>query len=76
MNTTSTRANVVLAAGAWMLWVWGTRIWNILNDASTTFGFKAVHSVLAIVSVGFGVALITIGIRMRRERRADVTAGV
>jgi hypothetical protein len=67
MNATRTRANVILAAAAWTLWVWGTRIWNILQDPDHSFGFKAVHAALAIVSVAFAVALGVIGWRMRRE---------
>jgi hypothetical protein len=67
MKRTRTRANVLLAAAAWTLWVWGTRIWNIAQDPDTTFGFKAVHAALAAVSVAFAAALAVIGWRMRRE---------
>jgi hypothetical protein len=71
MKSTRTRANVLLAAAAWTLWVWGTRIWNILDDPATTTGFKVVHTVLAVVSVAFAVALAMIGVRMHREAAAE-----
>ena len=71
MNRTRTRANVLLAAAAWTLWVWGTRIWNILSDPDRTVGFKAVHALLALVSVAFAGALGVIGWRMRREAAAE-----
>jgi hypothetical protein len=63
------RANVLLAAAAWTLYVWVTRMWNIARDPAHGLGFKAVHGLLAVVSVGFAVALAVIGLRMRREAR-------
>jgi hypothetical protein len=70
MKTTRARANVLLAAAAWTLYVWITRMWNIARDPAHDFGFKAVHGVLAVVSVAFAVALGVIGLRMRREAAA------
>jgi hypothetical protein len=70
MKTTRARANVLLAAAAWTLYVWITRMWNIARDPEHDFGFKAVHGVLAVVSVAFAVALGVIGLRMRREAAA------
>jgi hypothetical protein len=67
MKTSRARANVLLAAAAWTVYVWVTRMWNIARDPAHDFGFKAVHSALAIVSVAFAVALAVIGLRMRRE---------
>jgi hypothetical protein len=71
MRTTRTRSTLLLAAAAWTIWVWTTRIWNILNDPAHDAAFKAVHSLLALVSVAFGIAIGVIGLRMRREARAD-----
>jgi hypothetical protein len=68
--STRTRANVLLAAAAWTLYVWITRMWNIARDPEHDFGFKAVHGALAVVSVAFAVALGVIGLRMRREAAA------
>jgi methylmalonyl-CoA mutase cobalamin-binding subunit len=55
------------AFAVWTVWVWATRIWNLLADDHSV-GFKVVHSVLALVSVGF--AVVTWGIVRRvRERQ-------
>lgn len=70
MRTTRARSTLLLAAAAWTIWVWTTRIWNILNDPAHDAAFKAVHSLLALVSVAFGIAIGVIGLRMRREARA------
>jgi small neutral amino acid transporter SnatA (MarC family) len=59
-------AGVLLAAGTWTLFVWLTRINNILGDDRST-SFKVVHVVLAMVSVAFGVAVGWIGLRAWRQ---------
>lgn len=60
-------ALIVRAFAAWTVWVWGTRIWNVLGEDERSFGFKLVHVVLALVSVAF--AVVTWGIVRRvRER--------
>ena len=70
MRTLRTRSTLLLAAGAWTIWVWVTRIWNIVGDPAHDAAFKLVHSLLALVSVAFGIALAVVGLRMRREERA------
>jgi hypothetical protein len=67
MRTARTRSNLLLAAAAWTLYVWVTRMWNIAGDPSHDLGFKVVHGLLALVSVAFAVALAVVGVRMRRE---------
>jgi hypothetical protein len=67
MRTVRNRANLLLAAAAWTLSVWVTRMWNIAGDPSHDLGFKVVHGLLALVSVAFAVALAVVGLRMRRE---------
>ena len=67
MKTSRARSNVLLAAAAWTVYVWVTRMWNIARDSEHDFGFKAVHGVLAIISIAFAIALAVIGFRMRRE---------
>jgi hypothetical protein len=69
LRTLRARSTLLLAASAWTIWIWVTRIWNILGDAAHDAAFKAVHSLLALVSVAFGVALAVLGLRMRREER-------
>lgn len=59
-------AGVLLAAAVWTLFVWLTRIGNILGDDRST-SFKVVHVVLAAVSVGFGLAIGWIGLRAWRQ---------
>ena len=75
MRTLRARSTLLLAAAAWTIWVWATRIWNILNDPTRDAAFKAVHSLLALVSIAFAVALGVVGLRMRREAREIETAG-
>jgi hypothetical protein len=62
-------AKVLVAACAWTLYVWITRMWNIAQD-DHSFGFKAVHAVLAVISIGFGIAVGVIGWRALRAERA------
>ena len=69
MQSLRARSTLLLAAAVWTIWVWATRIWNILGDPAHGAAFKAVHSLLALVSVAFGIALGVIGLRMRREER-------
>jgi hypothetical protein len=70
MRSIRARANVLLAAAGWTYYVWLTRIWNILRDPAHDLGFKVVHTVLAVVSLGFAVAITVIALRMRRESRS------
>jgi hypothetical protein len=70
MRSLRARSTLLLAAAAWTIWVWVTRIWNILGDPANDAAFKLVHSLLALVSVAFGIALGVVGLRMRREERA------
>jgi hypothetical protein len=59
---TKRRAWVLIAAAIWTLYVWGTRIW-IISRLSNGTGFKVVHYVLAAISIGFAIAVGSIGIR-------------
>ena len=70
MRSLRARSTLLLAAAAWTIWVWVTRIWNIVGDPAHDAAFKLVHSLLALVSVAFGIALAVVGLRMRREERA------
>lgn len=47
---------IVRVFAAWTVFVWTTRIKNILQDADRDFAFKAVHVGLAAVSVALAVA--------------------
>lgn len=56
----------------WTVWVWGTRIWNIWRDDERNGAFKAVHTVLAGVSVALAVAAWVTVRRIRRGRERGV----
>ncbi len=62
-------ALILRAAAAWTIFIWATRIRNILGDETRSTGFKVVHSVLALVSVAFAVAILTVASRNRRRAR-------
>jgi hypothetical protein len=55
------------AFAVWTVYVWGTRIWNIVRDDTTTGAFKGVHIVLAVISVAFAVATWVIVNRVSRR---------
>ena len=67
----SREALVLRAFAAWTVYVWGTRIWNVVGDEGRDFAFKAVHVVLALVSVAFAVAAWVIVSRNRRWDRVQ-----
>jgi hypothetical protein len=68
-------ANVLIAACVWTLYVWITRMWNIVQDNDHGTGFKVVHGALAVISVAFGIAVGIIGWRGRRARTGAPSAG-
>ena len=61
-------ALILRSAAFWTIFIWVTRIRNILGDASRSTGFKVVHVLLALVSVAFAVAIL--GVTSRNRRRA------
>lgn len=66
-------ALVLRAFCVWTLYVWATRLWNILGDSERSTGFKVVHALLALVSVGFAVLAWRIVTRVRRRERAEAS---
>ena len=71
MVLTRREAKLLVAAAAWTLYVWVSRV-VIMAGQDTSAGFKAVHLLLAVVSLAFGVAIGRIGLRaLRRPDRAD-----
>jgi len=67
---TRTDALILRTAAVWTVFIWATRIKNILGDDTRSTGFKAVHTVLAIVSVAFAVAIWGVASRSRKRARA------
>ena len=69
------QANLIRAFCLWTVWVWGTRIWNIWGDDSRDGAFKAVHTVIAVISVAFAVAAWIVVRRVRlRQLAAEAAA--
>jgi hypothetical protein len=66
-----TDALILRTAAVWTVFVWVTRIRNVLGDDTPGhgFAFKAVHVVLAIVSVAFAVATWAVASRNRKRSR-------
>ena len=58
---------VLVAAGVWTLYVWISRIFIMAGQDEST-GFKVVHSVLAVISIAFGIAVGWIGLQRLRTR--------
>jgi hypothetical protein len=64
---------VLVALGAWTLYVWITRIWIIAGQHNSA-GFVVVHVTLAVISIAFGVAAAWIGWKALRAGKAQVAA--
>ena len=60
-------AIILRTAAAWTIFIWVTRIRNILGDETRSTGFKVIHSVLALVSVAFAIAILAVASRNRRR---------
>ena len=67
---TKGEARILLAAAAWTLYVWISRV-VILAGQDESVGFKVVHFVLAGISIVFALAIARIGLRHRRTPRAS-----
>lgn len=67
---TRVEALVLRAAAVWTIFIWVTRIKNILEDPSHSASFKAVHSALAAVSIVFAAAILYVVSRNRRRNKA------
>jgi len=67
---TPRQSRILLAAAGWTLYVWISRA-VILVGQDESAGFKAVHFVLAGVSIAFALAIGWIGLTGRRSQRAE-----
>ncbi|HET7486601.1 MAG TPA: hypothetical protein VFJ85_01635 [Acidimicrobiales bacterium] len=70
----SRRDSLVLKAfSAWVVFIWAFRLPNVFKDHQPGhgFGFKAVHVVIAAVSVAFAVACWKIAARSTKREPAD-----
>ena len=64
---TRREALLLRAFAVWTVYVWVTRLWNIWRDDARGFGFKAVHTLLAVISVAFAVAAWAVVKRVRER---------
>lgn len=62
------RCWVLLAAAAWTLYVWVSRL-VIMWGGDESGAFKAVHTVLALVSIGFALSIAWIALDWRRTSK-------
>jgi hypothetical protein len=69
---TRRQALVLRAFAVWTVYVWVTRMWNILRDHTKAHGvgFKVVHSALAVISVAFAVAAWLVVSKVTRREPA------
>jgi hypothetical protein len=58
---------ILIASTVWTLYVWITRGYNIARSSNTT-SFKIAHYVLAVISIGFALAVGTIGVRLLKRK--------
>lgn len=62
---------MLIALCAWTLYVWITRLW-IMAGQDQSAGFKVVHTVLALISIAFGLAAGRLGWqRLKRDRKQE-----
>lgn len=62
------RGLLLVGLGGFQLWLWGTRVANLLGEAdSFSTAFVAVHLVLYLTAIGAGVLLLALGWRLLRE---------
>lgn len=62
------RGVMLLAIGVFQLWLWTTRLVNLVQDPEPrTTAFIVVHAVLYGASFGAAGVLVALGWRMRRE---------
>lgn len=70
---TRRQALLLRVFSVWTIYVWLTRGWNIWNDHTKGHGaaFKAVHFVLAAISVALAVAAWRVVTAVRRRHGSD-----
>ncbi len=73
--TTHRRRAILLAAlGLFQLWMWGTRLWNIAQEAGDfSAAFVGVHVVLFVTGIAAGIVLGVLAWQQWREARWAIT---
>ena len=67
---TRRQSRILIAAAIWTLYVWISRI-VIMAGQDESAGFKVVHGILALVSIGFALAIGKIGWEGRQRANAQ-----
>ena len=70
MTLTRRQSRILIAAAIWTLYVWISRIVIMAGQDEST-GFKVVHGLLALVSIGFALAIGKIGWEAGRRLRSS-----
>ncbi len=70
MTLTRRQSRILIAAAVWTLYVWISRI-VIMSGQDESTGFKVVHGLLALVSIGFALAIGKIGWELRRSTKSE-----
>lgn len=68
-------ALILRVAALWTFFIWAVFVRNLLGDETRATGFKVVHLTLAVVSVGFAVAIWGVASRGTRRARERARAG-
>ncbi len=69
-STQRRRGYILLAIAAWNVWLWVTRIRNLVADAGEfSAAFVGVHAALYAASLGLAGVLAVMGVRMLRDAR-------
>jgi len=71
---TRRQSRILIAAAVWTLYVWISRI-VIMSGQDNSTGFKVVHGILALVSIGFALAIGKIGWEGRQRANASADQG-
>ena len=71
---TRRQVRILLAAAVWTLYVWISRLVIMAGQDEST-GFKVVHGILALISIGFALAIGKIGWDGRKRAKAQAGQG-
>jgi hypothetical protein len=61
------QALVIRSFALWTVFVWVTFIKNVWGDSARSFGFKAVHTAIALVSIALAGAAWMVIRQVRRD---------
>lgn len=62
---------ILRCSAGFAVWVWTVLIYNMWIDKFHTFGFRAVHITLAVISLGFAAATAFIAQQLARRLKQE-----